>query len=146
MQICRHCSVLFLTMFMLSGCGDGSTSPTPPSVAAIPRRITLTAHLDGNMESDPALFVGEQIVIIPDADEPFENHGEVHISLPDSTPYAEQDEVYWLHGYAVGQSSAANAQFAAHSNTSQAKRNQAWKDGWLKGFTDREQQKNSTIR
>ena len=136
----RFWCIPILAALILSGCGHDVTPSAQNVEIVTPRRVTLAAHLDGDMESDPVLSVGEQILIVPASEEPFETHKEIHVHLPETTPYSGRDEAYFLHGYAVGQSSEADGQIAGHSNTSQAKRVKAWNDGWVKGFTDREQQ------
>ena len=102
------------------------------------RTVTFRSHLDGDIDDDPVVRCGETITVTPDSSEPTEKHDAVVVSLPESTPFQDiKQELYFLRGFAVGQLSAVNHQFAAHSNGSEARQHDSWNAGWEAGFRDR---------
>jgi len=135
----RVLTMLCFFCLSVSGCGrTGSTAQDAPEATEKVRTVTLTSHLHGDLNSDPTLKIGERIQIVPDESEPFMNHDPVDVMLPNSAPYDGKDQIYFLRGYAVGQSSYTNGHIACHSNTSAARQHKSWNDGWDAGFRERE--------
>ncbi len=152
-------TLLCFSCLLVLGCGrpqsNSQTRPEPtpqtrpeptaqnqPELTETLRSVTLTSHLHGDLTSDPILKIGEHIQVVPDKGEPFFNHDPVDVILPSSTPYDGNDhdgndQIYFLRGYAVGQSSFANGQLLCHSNGSTARKYKSWNDGWSAGYDKR---------
>lgn len=115
------------------------TTQNRPELTETLRSVILTSHLHGDLTSAPILKIGEHIQVVPDKGEPFFKHNPVDVILPSSTPYDGNGQIYFLRGYAVGQSSFANGQFFCHSNGSAARKYKSWNDGWSAGHEKRKQ-------
>ena len=93
-----------------------ASSVTPQSRAILtpakPRAVTFRSHLSGELNADPIVNPGEQIQVWPDPTEPTTSKDAILVRLPTETPYENDDDrLYYLRGFAVGQLSAANSQF-----------------------------------
>jgi hypothetical protein len=75
------------------------------------RTVIFRSHLDGSLDDDPKVRVGERVQVAPAASEPTSKHDPILVKLPTRTPFTHDDELYYLRGFAVGQLSAQNLQF-----------------------------------
>ena len=101
--------LLLISAVLVTGCNENRSSLTvqPEAIAA----VTFKSHLYGDIASDPSVAKGQKIRVVPDPREPTQNHESIVVQLPEKTPYADDNELYFLRGFAVGQLSAHNFQY-----------------------------------
>ena len=103
------CAVLLVVSYNLQKAAEFSATKELRRPAI--RTVTFHSHLDGSLNDDPNLRVGERVQVAPARSEPMSKHDPILVKLPNETPFSGNHELYYLRGFAVGQLSAQNLQF-----------------------------------
>ncbi len=93
--------------------------------------VTLASHLNGPLDGDPVLALGQTVCVVPHASEPPSGRSEsLVVTLPEDTPYSGQDELFFLRGYAIGKLSDHNVRYICYSHSSAARKHESWDAGY----------------
>jgi hypothetical protein len=103
------CAVFLVVSYNLQKAAEFSATKEVEKPAF--RTVTFRSHLDGSLDDDPNVRVGESVQVAPANSEPMSKHDPILVKLPTQTPFTGNRELYYLRGFAIGQLSSQNLQF-----------------------------------
>ncbi len=103
------CTVFLIVSYNLQKAAEFSATKEVETPAF--RTVTFRSHLDGSLDYDPNVRVGENVQVAPPRSELMSKHDPIFVKLPTHTPFTGNHELYHLRGFAIGQLSSQNLQF-----------------------------------